>query len=319
MALNGLDAQALKDAFDYACSEPGWFLMKYESRDDVGLLDKGTSAVKDMRDLISQQPDDSPIYGFIRYRRRNILIKVVPDATSRVLKARSQVHFQSVVERFSPCDVTVSLKSYRELTDAALTTACSTHTATASISSSSSSLRLRRLTDIQETTEEGVENQGPEPKAESTIVENQQGLQVIVTAHDPGVSSDGKKAPIEVEISAPEPYIQVEQPDVDVLSIPDTIDEEPGLLSRSDSFRIGENERVGRISTSRPTAEDIYAELALKYQPKVKLGPRPSADWNRRPHTASAEWHAQSAVRESKLLEIAIPISRTSIESEPGQ
>lgn len=88
MALNGLDAQALKEAFDYACSEPGWFLLKYETRDDIVLLGKGASAVKDMRELISSEPDDSPIYGFIRYRRRNILIKLVPDNTSRVLKGK---------------------------------------------------------------------------------------------------------------------------------------------------------------------------------------------------------------------------------------
>ncbi|KAF3167364.1 hypothetical protein TWF788_011394 [Orbilia oligospora] len=293
MALNGLDAQALKEAFDYACSEPGWFLLKYETRDDIVLLGKGASAVKDMRELISSEPDDSPIYGFIRYRRRNILIKLVPDNTSRVLKARSQVHFQSVVERFSPCDVTVSLKSYKELTDAALTTACSTHTATASISSSSSSLRQRRLTDIQETSEEGFETLEAEPKPEPTttskVVENQQGLQVIVTTHDPGVSSDGKRAPIEVEISAPEP-IKVEQ-EVEDFRVLDTVDELG--LTRTDSL-IREREDGGppRKSTSsttgRPTAEDIYAELALKYAPKVKLGPRPSADWHKRPHTSSS-------------------------------
>ncbi|KAF3902804.1 hypothetical protein AA313_de0205354 [Arthrobotrys entomopaga] len=290
MALNGLDAQALREAFDFACAEPGWFLLKYETRDDIALLGKGASAVKDMRELISHEPDDSPIYGFIRYRRRNILIKLVPDNTSRVLKARSQVHFQSVIERFSPCDVTVSLKSYKELTDAALTTACSTHTATASISSSSSSLRQRRLTDIQEASEEGFEAQESAPKMESTskVLENQQGLQVIVTTHDPGVSSDGKRAPIEVEISAPEP-INVES-ETDDFKIPDTIEEEGGL-SRSNSLSRDDGGAPPRKSTSsgvaRPTAEDIYAELALKYAPKVKLGPRPSADWNKRPHTAS--------------------------------
>ncbi|KAK6351139.1 hypothetical protein TWF718_004310 [Orbilia javanica] len=301
MALNGLDAQALKEAFDYACSEPGWFLLKYETRDDIVLLGKGASAVKDMRELISSEPDDSPIYGFIRYRRRNILIKLVPDNTSRVLKARSQVHFQSVVERFSPCDVTVSLKSYKELTDAALTTACSTHTATASISSSSSSLRQRRLTDIQETSEEGFETleaeAKPEPTTTSKVVENQQGLQVIVTTHDPGVSSDGRRAPIEVEISAPEP-IKVEQ-EVEDFNVLDTVDE-MGLTRMDSLIRDQEDGGPPRKSTSsttgRPTAEDIYAELALKYAPKVKLGPRPSADWHKRPHTSSSTGSGPAAV-----------------------
>ena len=63
--------------------------MKYVSRDDVELLGKGGSSVREMRELAAKEPDDSPLYAFIRYRRRNILIKLVPGGTSRVLKGTS--------------------------------------------------------------------------------------------------------------------------------------------------------------------------------------------------------------------------------------
>lgn len=42
-----------------------------------------------MREAAEKEPDDSPLYGFIRFRRRNILIKYIPEGTSRVLKGKS--------------------------------------------------------------------------------------------------------------------------------------------------------------------------------------------------------------------------------------
>jgi len=110
MALNGLDAVALQHAFEAASAEAGWyvadsmtkfftfiffltcvlrdfrFMMKYSSRDDIELLGTGGSSVREMRELAYTEPNDSPLYAFVRYRRRNILIKLVPEGTSRVLK-----------------------------------------------------------------------------------------------------------------------------------------------------------------------------------------------------------------------------------------
>lgn len=62
------------------------FLLHYVSRDDIELLAKGSNGAVEMRERIAKEPDDSPLYGFLRYRRRNILIKYLPEATSRVLK-----------------------------------------------------------------------------------------------------------------------------------------------------------------------------------------------------------------------------------------
>jgi len=65
---------------------PTRFLLKYVSRDEVDLLGRGSSGVVEIRGVISQYTDDSPLYGFIRYRRRSILIKYVPEGTSRLVQ-----------------------------------------------------------------------------------------------------------------------------------------------------------------------------------------------------------------------------------------
>lgn len=64
------------------------FWIKYVSRDDVELLCQGTNGTEEMREAAAKEPDDSPLYGFIRFRRRNILVKYVPEDTSRVLKGK---------------------------------------------------------------------------------------------------------------------------------------------------------------------------------------------------------------------------------------
>jgi hypothetical protein len=38
-----------------------------------------------MREAAIPEPDDSPLFGFIRFRRRNVLVKYVPSGCSRVL------------------------------------------------------------------------------------------------------------------------------------------------------------------------------------------------------------------------------------------
>ena len=39
-----------------------------------------------MRVTALAEPDDAPLFGYIRFRRRNMLVKYVPAATSRVVK-----------------------------------------------------------------------------------------------------------------------------------------------------------------------------------------------------------------------------------------
>lgn len=65
------------------------FLLKYVSRDEVELLDQGVGGVSEARAAVAQYEDLSPLYGLIMYRRKKVLIKYVPEGTSRLLQGQS--------------------------------------------------------------------------------------------------------------------------------------------------------------------------------------------------------------------------------------
>jgi hypothetical protein len=64
------------------------FLLKYVagSRDTVELLKRGSSGVNETRNTVEGYEEKSPLYGLIQFRRRKIILKYVPDGTSRVLQ-----------------------------------------------------------------------------------------------------------------------------------------------------------------------------------------------------------------------------------------
>lgn len=62
------------------------FLLKYVSRDEVELLGKGNGGIVEIRNTIAQFEESSPLYGFLRYRRRNVVIKYVPEDCSRLVQ-----------------------------------------------------------------------------------------------------------------------------------------------------------------------------------------------------------------------------------------
>jgi hypothetical protein len=62
------------------------FLLKYISRDSVELLARGKNGVHEARNAIAKYEDQSPLYGLIIYRRRKVLIKYIPEGTSRLLQ-----------------------------------------------------------------------------------------------------------------------------------------------------------------------------------------------------------------------------------------
>lgn len=64
------------------------FLLHYTSRDSVELLGRGKNGVSEARSAIIAYAEASPLYGLIIYRRRKILIKYIPDGTSRLLQGR---------------------------------------------------------------------------------------------------------------------------------------------------------------------------------------------------------------------------------------
>lgn len=65
------------------------FLLKYASRDSVELLGRGKGGVHEARFAIARYPDQSPLYGLLIYRRRKVLIKYIPEGTSRLLQGSS--------------------------------------------------------------------------------------------------------------------------------------------------------------------------------------------------------------------------------------
>jgi hypothetical protein len=65
------------------------FLIKYVSRDEVALLGRGNGGIVEIRNSIANFEEDSPLFGFLRYRRRNVLIKYVPESCSRLVQGKT--------------------------------------------------------------------------------------------------------------------------------------------------------------------------------------------------------------------------------------
>ncbi|KIW33768.1 uncharacterized protein PV07_00592 [Cladophialophora immunda] len=157
MSLNGLDGAAVADAHQAAQADAGgWFLLKYVNRDTIELLSKGTGGVPAVRGVIEQYAEKSPLYGLVQYRRKKVVLKYVPEGTSRLLQVRLTVQFQSVLETFTPHDTIFSFTAASELTESALGLCTMLLPSASSLTSSSSSLRRRRLNEITEDAEDAV-------------------------------------------------------------------------------------------------------------------------------------------------------------------
>lgn len=85
------------------------FLLKYTSRDEVDVLAKGNGGTVDMRNNIAQYEETSPLFGLLRYRRRNVIIKYLPEGCSRLIQGMSQASFillpqlRSCLQTPAPC------------------------------------------------------------------------------------------------------------------------------------------------------------------------------------------------------------------------
>lgn len=56
------------------------------SRDEVALHGRGTGGVPDVRSAVEAYEEKSPLYGFLQYRRRKVILKYVPDGISRLMQ-----------------------------------------------------------------------------------------------------------------------------------------------------------------------------------------------------------------------------------------
>ncbi|MCJ1474885.1 hypothetical protein MMC13_003545 [Lambiella insularis] len=160
MSLNGLDAPKVTEAYEAVIKDNGgWLLLRYVTRDEIDLLNAGTGGYTEARDAVTQYEEKSPLYGLVQYRRKQVLLKYLPEGTSRLLQARVTVHVQAIIERFAH-DTLISLASATELNETTLSSLLSSLKPSASVKSSDSSLRTRRLAEIAEETGEGP-NQEP--------------------------------------------------------------------------------------------------------------------------------------------------------------
>lgn len=67
---------------------PNRFLLKYASRDEIELLSRGNGGIVEVRKAIAEYDESSPLYGFLKYRRRNVIIKYLPEDCSRLIQGR---------------------------------------------------------------------------------------------------------------------------------------------------------------------------------------------------------------------------------------
>ncbi|KAH7308072.1 hypothetical protein B0I35DRAFT_361182 [Stachybotrys elegans] len=269
MSLNGLDGPQLKEAHDAVASEPGgWFLLKYASRDEVELLSRGNGGIAEVRKAIGDYDETSPLYGFLKYRRRNVIIKYLPEDCSRLIQARVAVHFTAVCDRLAPYDTTYEISDPDELRDTKLSAACSLHAASASNSSSNSSLRRRRLVEIAEEEEEEPRS----AKRKSTVQEN--GEDAVQHPKSPVISAEPVTLNAELATSPDQSKFSAEN----TSDVPNFVGVDERPVSPTEA---------ARRSSSQSARPDLYSSSSYpNSKPKVKLGPRPSIDVISRPQTA---------------------------------
>ena len=91
MSLNGLDSLDIVDAYRAALAQScGWLLLKYTSRDAVGLLARSSDQdhgelVSQIQEILAGQAEKSPVYGFLHHDGQKLLLKYIPNGTSRLL------------------------------------------------------------------------------------------------------------------------------------------------------------------------------------------------------------------------------------------
>ncbi|KFY38378.1 hypothetical protein V494_04370 [Pseudogymnoascus sp. VKM F-4513 (FW-928)] len=293
MSLNGLDDLKVKEAHDAAIAEPGgWFLLKYVTRDEIDVLGRGSGGILEIRNAIASYDEPSPLFGFLKYRRRNVLIKYVPEGTSRLIQARVTVHFNAITDRFSPYDTSFSIDTAKGLKDSALSAACSLHTASGSTSSSTSSLRRRRLMEIAEDEEED--------RRQSTVLEERAST-IRASSVDgyPTEDESPSTEPPELLTSMtynPKDSETTTEQDSESLDLTPSISADPSVQSSVDHTPESPRQSTdeGRPSMQDGSSEfSNYSSYPAPGRPKVKLGPRPSLDTAGRPQTSSSANYRQ--------------------------
>lgn len=68
------------------CIHSARLLLHYTARDEVALFDRGTGGVPEVRNAINKHEEMSPLYGFLQYRRRKVILRYMPEGMSRLIQ-----------------------------------------------------------------------------------------------------------------------------------------------------------------------------------------------------------------------------------------
>lgn len=229
--------------------------------------------------------------------------------------ARVSVQFQSVVERFAPHDAIISVANPTDLKEAALSSACSLHTASASIRSSDGSLRGHGLAEIAEVVGEQQDptiarepynemdnhyasgNKSPKTTSPAngnreTILPNefqpqdQRILQAITPTEelniDKGLPATPQPSKFDASGSKSSGLVYDATPSVKGSGINRFSVDRPSIerlsIDRASVDRLNaDTASMDRGQLSRSTRSSTL-DVHETYKPKVKLGPRPSVD-----------------------------------------
>ncbi len=52
----------------------------------MGILGRGNGGLGEVQEVVNAYEKQSPLLGFIQYRRRKVVLKYVPEGTSRLLQ-----------------------------------------------------------------------------------------------------------------------------------------------------------------------------------------------------------------------------------------
>ncbi|KAB2576453.1 hypothetical protein BFW01_g10483 [Lasiodiplodia theobromae] len=283
MSLNGLDDAPVTEAYQSALTEAGgWFLLKYASRDAVEIFNFGSGGLSEARAALLDYDEKSPLYGFLLFRRRKVLLKYVPQGTSRLLQARVTVHFTEIEEKFTPHDSVFSFTTPQELSDHALSAANSLHTAAPSTSASSTSSK-KKLDGIDEDAEEG---QGTSGKGEGAALERTETVASaakVEAAPDTASIRSRPFSPTGYEERRPETPGTSGGDASSVIASPRGYAQSVRSFKSLNHFDHQHYDDPNRRSSSQTARADL--DFSYLYKPKVKLGPRPTQE----PHSHAAE------------------------------
>ncbi|KAL1628077.1 hypothetical protein SLS56_006007 [Neofusicoccum ribis] len=276
MSLNGLDDAPVTEAYQSALAEAGgWFLLKYASRDAVEIFNFGSGGLSEARAAVLEYDEKSPLYGFLLFRRRKVLLKYVPEGTSRLLQARVTVHFTEIEEKFAPHDTVYSFTTPQELSDNALSAANSLHTAVPSTSASSTSSK-KKLDGINEDAEE---SQGTSGNAEGAALERTETVASaanVETAPDTASIASRPFSPMGNDKRPETPGTAGGDTNASVIASPKGYAQSVRSFKSLNHHDYLHYDDPNRRSSSQTARADL--DFSYLYKPKVKLGPRPTQE-----------------------------------------